>query len=245
MVTQIFPPNHTVGLDQSSPNFTENAKLRLNELLTVLNRKLADERVAAVHIIYHNPLTRLFLTQTDFLTHKYKLVLHQNNKDPSYADILRYASKYLLMKIVVFINQDVYLGEGMEKANDRNLLCQKKVSYALTRHGKQERYCDMSLNKIGYCNKWYSGASDTYVFCLTEPISESLLTGSEIDSKSDSLGMENGWIWLFRHLGFKVLNPCSILKTYHIHCIQLHSKNRPKVKKRRKSALARPSRNLF
>ena len=245
MVTQIFPPNHTVGLDQSSPNFTENAKLRLNELLTVLNRKLADERVAAVHLIYHNPLTRVFLTQTTLLSYKHKLVMHKNEKDPSYADTLRYAGKFLLTKAVLFINQDNYLGEGLEKAMNRVLLCQRKVSYALTRHGKKEKYCDMSGIKSGYCNGRYTGGHDAYIFCLKEPISESLLTGSEIDSKTDSFGIENSWIWLFRHLGFKVLNPCNILKVYHVHCILLRSKNRPRVTNRKKSALQPPSNKLF
>ena len=160
---------------------------------------------------------------------------------------MRYANIFLLAKVVLFINQDNYLGEGLEKAMNRVLLCQRKVSYALTRHGKKEKYCDMSGIKSGYCNGRYTGGHDAYIFCLKEPISESLLAVSEIDSKTDSLGIENSWIWLFRHLGFKVLNPCNIVKVYHVHCLSLskNSKNRPRVTNRKKSALQPPSNKLF
>ena len=31
-------------------------------------------------------------------------------------------------------------------------------------------------------------------------------------------GIENVICWSFKELGYRVLNPCEILKIYHLHC---------------------------
>ena len=89
--------------------------MRLEELEYVLNKKLSDDRVAAVHLLYNHPYTSHYMYTTRNIFNKHKLILHWVPADPTHLDPLLYSNKYLLGRIVVFINQDVYSGEGFEK----------------------------------------------------------------------------------------------------------------------------------
>ena len=71
----------------------------------------------------------------------------------------------------------------------------------------------------------YRGSHDAFLFHLTEPFPESAL--EELDFLYPSLGMDNVIIWMFEtRLNYSVLNPCSILKEFHLHCTALRNYNK-------------------
>ena len=125
------------------------------------------------------------------------------------------------------LNMDIYVGEGFELLN-KTFLVTSNICYVLTRHGRQERRCNMS-GRRGYCGIKYIGSHDTYVFVLTRRLHESEL--SELDYAANVMGAENSLIWVLRQrLKKKLLNPCKILKTYHSHCIDIHGRWRKRIK---------------
>ena len=224
LVTNFFHPVHTKWRRRSTnPHNLTVALNRLDELLMVLNLKLADTRVAAVHLLYNHPFTSHFMHKSHKVKNKNKLVLHQVEQDPTYIDAIKYSNKYLLDRTVIFLNQDIILGEGFEKVN-RSILCEQRVTYALSRYGRREKFCTMP-SACG--NGPYMGSHDTFVYCLQKPISLQYFV--ELNSKSDDYGVENLWIWAFRQLKFKVLNPCLLLKTYHVHCSRFYNKKRDRI----------------
>ena len=124
------------------------------------------------------------------------------------------------------------------------LMCQnrgQKIMYALTRHPSPERKCTQGAT----CNKPYVGSHDSFVINLAEPIPEVVL--EEIDYETGFLGIENCLMWAFKTLNnfmnFCILNPSSILKTFHYHCSSFQS-NGSQVNVCGKSAIAYPTTNL-
>ena len=127
---------------------------------------------------------------------------------------------------------DVYLGEGFDKLN-KTLIAKRKIAYALTRSGQR---CNMG-GKLGYCDTRYIGSHDTYVFVLTQRIDESTL--SEFNYNMHVMGGDNVFIWVLRkRMKMTVLNPCKHLKTYHNHCVKIHSSVRPRINRSGKSGTA-------
>ena len=124
----------------------------------------------------------------------------------------------------MFLNADIYLGRGFEKVNP-SVMRENKIMYSLTRHVKKKENCGERYKCIGMK---YVGSHDTFLFHLTEPIPESAL--KILDYNLSSRGMENVLMWMFQtRLNYCVLNPCTIMFTYHLHCTNLrtdHSKVR-------------------
>ena len=233
IISNFFNPVHPKWRQRSTvPNNLTAAQNRLDELIKVLNLKLADDRVAAVHLLYNHPFTLHFMHTSTEIKNKSKLVLHRVDRDPSYSDALQYTNDYLLNRAVIFLNQDIFLGPGFEMVN-RTILCDNRVTYALTRYGgNKEKYCTMP--PVGCGMTGYIGSHDTYVYCLRKPLP--LRNFAELNAKSDEFGVENIWIWAFRQEKFKVLNPCLVLKTYHVHCNGFHSKKRTRINSRHSGA---------
>ena len=225
IITNFFHPVHAFWRRRSdNPNNITIAIRRLDELIYVLNKKLSDERIAAVHILFNHPYTLFFMQRYLKVENKHRLILHQVDTDPSHADTLAYVNEYLLNRIIIFMNQDIYFDEGLERLN-KSLLCDQNITYALSRYGRTEKYCNMQSED--QCSKKYFGSHDTYIFCLQKPVNMSNF--ELLRSKIDNLGLENLWIWAFRNLGFKVLNPCYVLKTYHVHCNSMRSRKRDRL----------------
>ena len=232
LITNFFPVTHpqwrkSINIDHIADESLRNQVVehRLEELHEVLQRNLNNELISAVHLLYEHPYIMLHLSKLN-LKNKNKLVLHRVDKDPTYRHAIDYATEYLMNRIVVFTNQDIYLGEGWDKISISKMR-QNRILYALTRHGKQERYCKMfssCTKKLGYI-----GSHDTFSFVPVEKFPEEGL--NEINRKSDDLGLENILIWVFQtKFKYKALNPCFILKTYHNHCDgSAHNKGRPRI----------------
>ena len=199
---------------------------RDRELLDVLQMNLNNNLIAAVHILFNNDqVVEHVMNQR--LRFACKIVFHRVKGDPTYKQALQYIGKYLRHRIVIFTNQDVYLGEGWEQINfDR--MRKEKIMYALTRHGKKERYCTMPDS----CSRLteYMGSHDAFAFVLIREPKEHELR--EIDEKNDQFGIENIMITIFRkYLRYEVINPCFVLYVYHVHCANVHSKRRQRIGK--------------
>ena len=232
VVTTFFPVTHkkyenSLGqFDTDGDDVKVFLQKRDQELLDVLQRNLNHNLVGAVHIIYEIPFTVKFLMKQK-LENSCKLVFHRVRSDPTYRDAIGYAGTYLKNRLVIFTNQDVYLGEGWERVDVRYLR-ESKLMYALTRHGQHERYCDMpDPCRLGLP---YLGSHDAFAFVLTKrPTYKELKT---IEFKNDVFGAENFLIDFFLNtLDYYVLNPCPVLHIYHAHCIDLHNKKRPRINK--------------
>ena len=195
------------------------------EIEETLQRNLDHPSVTNIHLLLTQESAEKRLMALP-LRNKHKMNVQRITTMPTYRDFFQYANEKLLNRIVVFMNMDIYIGEGFELIN-KTFLVQNKVSYALTRSGRVELRCNMTGIR-GYCGNKYIGSHDTYIFVLTKPLTDSVL--SELNYSMNVMGAENVLIWtLQKRLGMKVLNPCKILRTYHNHCIRIHGNFRPRI----------------
>ena len=134
-------------------------------------------------------------------------------------DVYDYISENLVGVDVMHLNGDIYLGGGFDQV-DPVVLRKNKIMYTLTRQVKKEESCGQK----DWCREWkYIGSHDTFLFHLTEPIPEDAL--HFIDYALGSWGMENVLMWMFKtKLGYCLLNPCTILETFHLHCSNIRNK---------------------
>lgn len=142
-----------------------------------------------------------------------KLTYYYLGRRMLYADAFKYASQQLLNKNVVIIHSDCYLEDGFEQLDP--LLLRRGVVYALSRHApeKSNRCPEGRSNK---CLD-YSGSHDAFVFHLTRRLPKLFLT--TVHFYPNVLGAENALIYyLKRHAGFRIKNPCKILRVMHNHC---------------------------
>ena len=197
------------------------------EIEEVLQRNLNNSLVTTVHLLINQPSAEQRLRELSF-HNKHKLIVRCIDSLPKYKDFFVYVNERLLNRFVVMLNMDIYLGEGFELLN-QTFMIRSNISYVLTRHGRQERRCDMS-GRRGYCGQgsWYI-SHDVYIFVLTRRLDESEL--SELDYDLNAMEAEYRLIWVLKHrLNKKLLNPCKIVKTYHSHCVDIHGWFRPKIK---------------
>eukprot|EP00794_Sanderia_malayensis_P007439 gene7439-8261_t len=171
--------------DPDNINEKEVFEQRDRELLDVLQKNLNNPIVAAMHILFNNDdVVEYILKQK--LRFTCKLVFHKVKGDPTYEDAMLYIGQYLRHRLVVLLNQDVYLGRGWERL-DFDRVRKEKIMYALTRHGKKERYCSMPDT----CSRQteYSGSHDAFAFVLIQVPKKKDLVG--LRHKNDQFGVEN------------------------------------------------------
>jgi hypothetical protein len=200
---------------------------RQEELEETLQKNLNHTLVTAVHLLVNQPLAEQRLSEQNF-HNKHKIFVHRINALPKYRDFFDYVNDRLQNRFVIMMNMDIYLGGGFEVIN-KTFLVKSNISYILTRHGREEKRCNMG-GKLGYCGVSYFGSHDTYIFVLTQPLDESVL--AELDYDMNVLGGENRLIWVLRNkMKRRLLNPCEYLKTYHNHCVDIHGSVRPRINK--------------
>ena len=222
-------------------NQTERNKTRLwqrqEEVEETLQRNLNHPLVTAVHLLVNQPLAEQRLHELN-LHNKQKVFLHRVKALPTYRDFFDYANDRLKNQIVIVMNMDIYIGEGFEKLN-KTFLVKRNVSYALTRSGRLEQRCNMA-GKRGYCETGYIGSHDVYIFVLTQRLKESIL--SELDYEMHLYGGDNRLLWVLKNqMKKKLLNPCKYLRTYHNHCVDIHSSIRSRINENGKSGWVPPS----
>ncbi|CAB4004109.1 Hypothetical predicted protein, partial [Paramuricea clavata] len=212
---------------------------RQEEIEETLQKNLNHTLVTTVHLLVNQPLAEQRLSEQNF-HNKQKIFVHRTNYAlPKYRDFFEYINNRLQSQLVVLTNMDIYIGQGFEVVN-KTFLVKTNISYALTRHGRQEKRCNMA-GKLGYCGVSYFGSHDTYIFVLTQPLDESVL--EEFDYDMHVFGGDNRLIWILRNrMKKKLLNPCEYLKTYHNHCIDIHGSVRPRINRNgNKGDVVKPS----
>jgi hypothetical protein len=208
---------------------TNRARLwqRQEEIEETLQKNLNHTLVTTVHLLVNQPLAEQRLSEQNF-HNKHKLFVHRINALPKYRDFFDYVNDRLQNKLVVMMNMDIYIGEGFEMVN-KTFLVKSNKAYVLTRHGRQEKRCNMG-GKRGYCGANYIRSHDAYIFVLTQPLDDSVL--AELDYDMNVLGAENRLIWVLRNrVKKRLFNPCEYLKTYHNHCVGIHGSVRPRIDK--------------
>ena len=212
---------------------------RQEEIEETLQKNLNHNLVTTVHLLVNQPLAEQRLSEQNF-HNKHKIFVHRINALPKYRDFFDYVNDRLQNQLVVITSMDVYLDEGFEMIN-KTFLVKSNISYALTRHGRQEKRCNMG-GKRGYCGVSYFGSHDTYIFVLTQPLDESVL--AEFDYNMHVFGVDNRMIWILKNrMKKKLLNPCQYLKTYHNHCVDIHGSVRKRISgssNRTKGAVVKP-----
>ena len=201
-----------------------------------LIRQREKEYVKALQInLDHDHVKRIHILTTDAdileqrlknfqLPNKRKLVIVERNSVNMTRDIYDYISENLVGVDVMFLNGDIYLGGGFHCV-DPIVMRKNKIMYTLTRQVKKEEAC----GERDKCrDSGYGGSHDTFLFHLTEPIPESAL--QHLNFEFPSWGVENVVMWVFKtKLGYCLLNPCTILETFHLHCSKLRKPNRIRV----------------
>lgn len=191
---------------------------RKREYWTALQRNLNHDFVSHVHLLTTN--VREMVRQFNNLTNQSKLIVSELDRIDTMRDPFDYISKKLVDKDVVFANADIYLGGGFDQV-DSVVLSNHNIMYALTRQIAQEE--KEKCGETDFCvESYYRGSHDTFLFHLTEPLPEKAL--KHLEKKLASLGIENVLMWVFQHqLKYCILNPCTILETFHLHCSNLRN----------------------
>ena len=215
----------------TSPTLAQLSR-RQKEIEETLRQNLANERVAAIHVLYEHPEIHIYLLQLK-LSNSHKLVLHLTNGDPTLAMNLDYIQTYLKKKTVILMNQDIYLGEGWDKVSI-SALRSNKIMYALTRHSPKK-----PCRKFASCDEGveYVGSHDVFVFYVAGNFTNEMLAG--LSFGQNGAGMENVLMWYFeKHMGYRVMNPCKIVYVHHNHCVHVKQDHYVRYNNDGKSGLA-------
>lgn len=230
VVTNFFPFDHAdirknLLLHFRIPPTDQQIEARMSEVLNCLQNNLNHRFIAFVHVLVWREESVKYLQCLD-LENSQKLIIHRNKESPTMMAQLTYASEHLQGKSVIIIHQDNCIGEGWEKVN-YTVLQTQRLMYALTRHPSPK--CNETALKA-HCGDGYPyvGSHDAFVLHVTGPFPQEQL--AEINVSPNMYGMENVLIWLFQQkLGYKVLNPCKVLKVYHSHCVSIREIGRKRV----------------
>ncbi|KAK6190493.1 hypothetical protein SNE40_002353 [Patella caerulea] len=219
----------------------EKIEERMSEFITGLQNTLNHECVYRVHFLY-NESNVVDYVKAHVKINTTKLVFNRVEDPRKHVTYFDFAYEKLQGEIAMYTPIDVYPGEGFRLINKDDLIS-KKLMYILTRHGKQEKNCDMG-NISKNCNrKSYVGSHDSYIFVPNGPLSPEIRKA--LDYWSIVWGQENIAIHTFRTLGhFKVTNPCEVLFVYHIHCSNLRDSTRYRINTRANSGMAPPTDTL-
>ena len=181
---------------------------------------------STVHIIAEDKTMVERYLKSQRLNNWDKIVVHHNSKPCTYRDVFKYISDYLQNKTVMFANEDIYLGKGFERV-DPVMMRDSKIMYVPLRHNSPAFGRCQDKQKQSNCSQKYIGfkSYDSYLFHLKEPVNDAVLR--EIDFATNAYGLENRCVWAFKtFMHFCILNPCTVLQTFHIHCSGLHGANR-------------------
>ena len=201
--------------------------VRAKEEIYAMRRNLQHPLVVSMHIIAANEKRmEEFLKKEEIQDQN--IIIYNNRRPPTMKEIFQYINDNFVNKTVIFSNGDIYIGSGFDKLNHTAML-EQRIMYALTRQHAPEGNCSESQ---AVCAAPYIASHDTFVLHLSAPIPGNVL--NELDYQLGSWGAENKLMWAFQtKLNFCVLNPCSILETYHYHCSNIRYR-RTRINKNKK-----------
>ena len=211
-----------------------------------LKKNLAHPQVQYIHLLTTNA-TNMQATFKEF-TNNSKLIISQVKSVHNAGDVFKYISQNLLGRDAMFANADIYLGDGFDKI-DPAIMDKQKIMYAISRHTSPEQYTMCGNKKKDYhwndmCKK-YINSHDAFLFRLHEPLINEFFQYTNFTFPTP--GTEGRVIWTFVNvLKYCVLNPCSILNTFHLHCSQLRTnQSRRHLDTKKHFLTRRPSANLY
>lgn len=197
---------------------------RFKEITDVLNFNLRNKYIARVHILYEdeNPTSYVYRDQD-----ANKLVATKVDKQPTYQQLFDYASDTLKRGSVGLIaNGDIYFDETIRCMSPMN----PESPNMSVPPKAMPRLVALSRRKAPQCGKnqkdeKFSGAKDlchTYVgshdaFMFAPPVRRGI-TSKLKHTQNQALGAENLVIWEFQAAGYKVINPCTMVRANHLHC---------------------------
>ncbi|XP_048584596.1 uncharacterized protein LOC5502009 isoform X5 [Nematostella vectensis] len=203
---------------------------RQKEMLEALQINLDHPHVAKVHVLCKDNSEMQYVVHSK-LNNSDKLLFQHIGHDLCFSDVFRYIGENLLGETAMQLNIDCFLEQGWHQLN--NTLLQDKTMYALTRH--ETDYSIKHCNGIEFCpndRTATQGSHDAFIVNLISPLPEAMLKQMEI-LKLPYGGIEQALISLFRKYGFKVKNPCRILRIFHHHCSQYRDMEQKYIKGQR------------
>ncbi|KAK6165465.1 hypothetical protein SNE40_022389 [Patella caerulea] len=219
----------------------EKMEERLAEYITSLERTLTHPYVSNVHFLYDQPQTIRYI-QTFVTTNQNKLLFHKVNDSTLSSTTYEFVFSNLSGRLVMVNQADVYPGHGLDLIS-KDVMVSNKLMYALTRHGRMERKCDMRPG-ITCTDKGYIGSHDTYIFVPKGKLPPA--AWNALNHHSFVLGIDNVLIWTFENiLKYKVLNPCKVITMFHYHCSGVRPTARSKrINNKSNTGRSRPTDNL-
>ena len=191
---------------------------REKEYMTALQRNLNHDHVRRIHVLTDSGEKLTQRLKKAELSNQSKLLTFELKRIETTRDVFEYVSQHLVGIDTMFLNGDNYLGSGFDCV-DPDVMRKNKIMYAITRQVKKEETC----GEKDYCTGMhYQGSHDAFLFHLTEPFAEDAL--KHLEFTFPYYGMENIVIWIFKtKLKYCVLNPCTILEVFHLHCSSLRN----------------------
>ncbi|CAH1786371.1 unnamed protein product [Owenia fusiformis] len=223
-IVTTFPiGSHTNGYEVPSP--------RQIEYFTALKINMNHPCVDQIHILtdltkpkdVFNMINDQGVAKSDL--RKY-ITVYSFHDHPTYKVLAKYAADNLKGTVVLFMNADISLDEGFENIKKAFLVDHgMKYAYSLSRHG--ERAQNATCELWDYCEH-YHGSHDAHLMYIHDnflPFEALEL----LDYPIDSWGAENVFMYVLLSVGYKIRNPCVILKIYHNHCSKTRSVERDRV----------------
>ena len=190
---------------------------RMKEFMSCLRKTLDHPYVANIHIFYDDERTKTKILE-EFTAHKDRLVF-QFMESLRYEIMFKYIGDNLTQRLVMLMHGDMYPAYGFYQVNFANFY-RERLMYALTRRIKYEAECDMKTHDEHECEPdgLYLGSHDAFLFVAPEPFPDYVIDAWR--THQDLQDIDSLTIKIFKSLlCFKVLNPCNVIKFYHIHCI--------------------------
>ena len=195
---------------------------RTHEYLYCLDRNLNLPEIHKVHLV----------TANLSLPNHSKLVFHKGIADMTITSALRLAFNHTQENdIIIIVNADIYFDQTV-----RYLRYMRSSPWFLSRY---EHYPLKGPLYIGtQCDSSrYIGSHDAFIFRRPMPT----IWLSVLDWALGTPGMEARMIWELAQFGVKVENPCTLVRTWHVHYSKRNHRYRfPVVNTFKRSMLAWP-----
>ena len=120
----------------------EEEDARIAEITGAYQGNLRHPHITALYILVEHYESLIFLNSLNF-TNSEKLVIVWVGQFITMKDSLLYISKCFKGRFAALIGQDIRIGKGFEKIRQKEskVLREKKILYAVTRHGPYRQLC--------------------------------------------------------------------------------------------------------
>ena len=143
-----------------------------------------------------------------------KVVFLPFGRQPNYSDIFHIVTNYVEPRrkvddVWMVSNADIVLGEGFHLLQGQ---IDNRTILGLSRHAS--KLCE----EQNQCLK-FEGSMDS--FLGAGPIKDAII--KNVNFKQNVMGAENVVFYEMKNAGYRLLNPCLNIKTYHHHCSNVTS----------------------